>query len=145
MTKLGHLTLADLTVQDLLIPADKVAHVQVGNPAEHALLVLVQSGYASVPVLDMYYKYQGTIGKTKILQNVMGMERFEMEKLSEIKVESVMDVDTPKVTKDMDFLTCLKLVINHPFACVVDEQGYFEGILTRRAILKQVNKSMYID
>ncbi|UOQ85429.1 cyclic-di-AMP-binding protein CbpB [Gracilibacillus salinarum] len=136
-------TLTDLTVGDLMIPAEKVAHVQEGNPIEHALLVLVESGYSSVPVLDLEYKFKGTIAKTPILKSVMGMERFEMERLAEIKVEAVMQKDQPTLTEDTDFLTCLKVVINHAFACVTDEQGYFLGILTRRAILKEVNKSMY--
>lgn len=34
----------------------------------------------------------------------------------------------------------LELLIDHPFVCVVDEDGIFEGILTRRAILKKVNR-----
>ncbi|PWU69015.1 cyclic-di-AMP-binding protein CbpB [Gracilibacillus dipsosauri] len=136
--------LEDLTVRDFMIPAEKVAHVQIGNPIEHALLVLVESGYSSVPVLDIDYKYRGTIGKTPILKSVMGIERFEMEILSEKKVEDVMRKDQPTITKDTDFLTCLKVVIDHAFACVVDEGGYFVGIITRRAILKEVNKSMYL-
>ncbi|WP_163536660.1 cyclic-di-AMP-binding protein CbpB [Gracilibacillus sp. YIM 98692] len=136
-------TLTDLNVMELMIPAEKVAHVQVGNPIEHALLVLVESGYSSVPVLDMHYKYQGTIGKTQILKSVMGIERIEVEQLSEIKVEDVMHQDHPTLKLDTDFLTCLKVVINHAFACVVDEDGSFVGILTRRAILKEVNKSIY--
>ena len=33
--------LKDLTVEDLMIPSEKVAHVQLNNPLEHALLVLL--------------------------------------------------------------------------------------------------------
>ncbi len=47
--------LKDLTVQDLMIPSEKVAHVQLNNPLEHALLVLVKSGYYAVPVLDFFF------------------------------------------------------------------------------------------
>ncbi|GAE91820.1 CBS domain protein [Gracilibacillus boraciitolerans JCM 21714] len=137
--------LTDLTVADLMIPAEKVAHVQEGNLIEHALLVLVESGYSSVPVLDLDFKLRGTIAKTPILKSIMGMERFEMEKLAETKVEEVMKKDQPTLLKDTNFLTSLKIVIDHAFACVVDEQGYFLGILTRRAILKEVNKSMYVS
>ncbi|MFC4387252.1 cyclic-di-AMP-binding protein CbpB [Gracilibacillus marinus] len=137
--------LEELKVSDIMIPAEKVAHVQLGNPLEHALLVLVESGYSSVPVLDLDFKYQGTIAKTPILKNVMGMERYEMEKLSERKVEDVMNKEQPSVTSDTDFLTAIKVVIDNAFVCVVDEQNYFVGILTRRAILKEVNKSIYMN
>ncbi|RCW71840.1 cyclic-di-AMP-binding protein CbpB [Saliterribacillus persicus] len=140
-----NMDIKNIKVSELMIPAEKVAHVQLGNPIEHALLVLVQSGYSSVPVLDPSYRFCGTIGKTAILKSVLGIERFEMELLSQRKVEEVMRTDIPSLHKDTDFLTCMKTVINFAFACVVDENGSFEGILTRRAILKQVNKHMYLD
>jgi CBS domain-containing protein len=41
------------------------------------------------------------------------------------------------------FQRALDLVINHAFLCVVDEEGTFAGILTRRVILKQLKKYIY--
>lgn len=83
MSSIKKQQLSEWTVKDLMIPAEKVAHVQLGNPVEHALLVLVESGYSSVPVLDREFRYLGTIGKTPILKSVIGIERFEMEKRKE--------------------------------------------------------------
>ncbi|WP_226034561.1 cyclic-di-AMP-binding protein CbpB [Aquibacillus saliphilus] len=137
--------ITEILAEELMISSEKVAHVQVGNPLEHALLVLVKSGYSAVPVLDSTYKFKGIIGKTIILNSVLGLERFEMEKLSDIKVSEVMNQEIPCLNKNDDFLTCLKTVINYPFVCVVDEEGYFDGILTRRAILKQLNKYLHVN
>ncbi|WP_204500458.1 cyclic-di-AMP-binding protein CbpB [Aquibacillus albus] len=137
--------LIDITAETMMIPSEKVAHVQVGNPLEHALLVLVKSGYSAVPVLDVSYKYKGTIGKTIILNSVLGLERFEMERLSNTKVHEVMNTQTPCLKKSDDILTCLKTVIDYPFVCVVDEEGYFDGILTRRTILKQLNNYFHLN
>jgi len=130
-------------VSELMIPGEKVAHVQLNNPLEHALLVLVKSGYSAVPVLDTSYKLAGLISKSMILNHVMGLERFEMERLSEIKVHEIMDVELPNLSKEDTFMKGLKLVIDHPFVCIQDDEGYFEGILTRRAILKRVNRAFY--
>lgn len=135
--------LTDIFVSDLMIPAEKVAHVQMNNPLEHALLVLVKSGYSAVPVLDSSSKLVGTIGKTVILNEILGLERFEVEKLSEMKVQDVMRKDIPLLTKNHSFTEGLKRVINIPFVCVVDDAGYFDGILTRRAILKELRKYIY--
>src|SRR5690625_4724893 len=135
--------LKDITVKDLMIPAEKVAHVQLNNPLEHALLVLVKSGYFAVPVLDSSYKLSGSISKTVILDQILGLERYEVEKLSELKVEEVMEDDLKSIQKNADFISGLKAVIDDPFVCVIDEDGYFDGILTRRAILKEVNKHYY--
>lgn len=133
----------EITVGDMMIPGEKVAHVQLNNPLEHALLVLVKSGYSAVPVLDMSFKLTGMIGKTVILNHVLGLERFEMERLSDIQVQEVMDTDIPSLTKEVKFMDALKAVIDYPFVCVADKDGVFDGILTRRAILKRINRDFY--
>ncbi|MFS0751999.1 cyclic-di-AMP-binding protein CbpB [Oceanobacillus sp. 1P07AA] len=145
MSTIQETQLSDLFISDYFVPSEKVAHVQLNNPLEHALLVLVKSGYAAVPVLDSSYKFVGIIGKTVILNETLGLEKFEMERLAEMKVEEVMNTDVPTLTRDHTILDGLNAVINHAFICIVDSEGYFDGILTRRAILKQVKKNIYIN
>ncbi|SDJ75695.1 cyclic-di-AMP-binding protein CbpB [Sediminibacillus albus] len=145
MNSVENKEMMEMYVEELMINSEKVAHVQMGNPLEHALLVLVKSGYSAVPVLDASYKLQGTIGKTRILNEILGLERFEMERLADIKVSEVMNKDIPCLHRKDSFLTGLKAVIDFPFVCVADDQGYFDGILTRRAILKQLNKSLHAN
>lgn len=135
--------LKDVTVQDLMISSEKVAHVQLNNPLEHALLVLVKSGYFAVPVLDASNKLAGSISKTVILDQILGIDRYEVEKLSNLKVHEVMKDDLVSIQKSAYFIDGLKAVIDAPFVCVVDEEGYFEGILTRRAILKLLKREYY--
>ncbi|WP_077325883.1 cyclic-di-AMP-binding protein CbpB [Virgibacillus siamensis] len=143
MSTLKDKPVTDILVEDLMISSEKVAHVQLNNPLEHALLVLVKSGYSAVPVLDGSYKLVGTIGKTLILNEILGLERFEAEKLADMRVHEVMNSDIPSLTKEDSILTGLKEVINYPFVCVSDQDGYFDGILTRRAILKQMKRYIY--
>ncbi|WP_188454554.1 cyclic-di-AMP-binding protein CbpB [Virgibacillus oceani] len=145
MSTLQDKRLTEIVIGDLMIASEKVAHVQVNNPLEHALLVLVKSGYSSVPVLDSSYKLVGTIGKTKILNEILGLERFEVEKLAEMKVHEVMITDIPSLSRNNTFMDGLKAVINHPFVCVADEDGYFDGIVTRRAILKHIKRDYYTN
>ncbi|MNC97623.1 CBS domain-containing protein YkuL [compost metagenome] len=66
-----------------------------------------------------------------------------MEKLSELKVHEVMKDDLPSINKSATFIDGLKSVIDATFVCVVDEEGYFDGILTRRAILKALKRDYY--
>lgn len=133
----------DIYVKELMIEAEKVAHVQLNNPLDHALLVLVKSGYFAVPVLDETFKLVGSISKTVILDQILGLERFEVERLSELKVHEVMDDKNISISQDAAFIDGLKAVIDAPFVCVTDENAYFVGILTRRAILKLLKREYY--
>lgn len=127
-------------IEDLIIGADKVAHVQIDNPLEHALLVLTKSGYSSVPVLDRTYRLMGLISTAMIMETVLGIESFEMERLGQLKVADVMKEDIAKLRVNHEFIRALGLTINYPFVCIEDEDGIFKGILTRRSIIKLFTK-----
>lgn len=126
-------------IKDLMISSERVAHVQIGNNLEHALLVLTKSGYTAIPVLDPHYKLHGLISTPIIMDAILGLERIEYEKLEKKRVEEVMNTDIPHLKINANIDAYLELLIDYPFLCVEDENGYFEGILTRRAVLKQLN------
>lgn len=132
----------ETTIKDFLIPSDKVAHVQIGNSLEHALLVLTKTGYTAVPVLDSTYKLHGLISTTYIMDAILGIERIEFERLEKMKVEQVMNRDIPRLQGHDRIMKGLELVINHPFVCVENEVGVFEGIFTRRELLKQLSRHL---
>lgn len=143
MISLNTKALLDTPISDLIIPSEKVAHVQVGNSAEHALLVLTKTGYSSVPVLDIKYRLHGLLSSKMITESILGLEKIEYEKLGSIKVDDVMDKEVVSLKITDRFQKALDLVINHAFLCVVDEVGTFVGILTRRVILKHLKKYIY--
>lgn len=126
------------SIAPYVISAERVAHVQIANNLEHSLLVLTKSGYTAIPVLDPHFKLYGLISSPLILDAILGLERIEFEKLEELKVSDVMNVDIPRLRMDESLQRGLELLVDHPFVCVEDEEGIFEGILTRRAILKSM-------
>lgn len=134
--------LLDYSVKDMMIPSERVAHVQVTNNLEHTLLVLTKSGYTAIPVLDPMYKLHGLISTPVILESILGLQRIEFEELENKKVSEIMTITIPRLHIEDKIKKGLELLIDHPFVCVVDEDGIFEGILTRRAILKKVNRDL---
>jgi len=133
--------LLQVYIKDLMIPSERVAHVQIGNSLEHALLVLTRSGYTSIPVLDPQYRLHGLISTPIIMDSIMGLERIEFELLEHKRVEEVMNKDIPRIRIESTLQTSLKYLVDHPFLCLEDDKGYFEGILTRRAVLKRLESA----
>ncbi|MFC5732757.1 cyclic-di-AMP-binding protein CbpB [Cytobacillus gottheilii] len=131
-----------INIKDLMIPSERVAHVQIGNNVEHALLVLTKSGYSAIPVLDPHYKLHGLISTPLIMESILGLQRIEFEKLEEKRVEEVMNQHIPRLNSDASFHQSLALLVDHPFICIENDEQIFEGILTRRAILDQWNKQL---
>lgn len=133
----------DTRIEEFVISSEKVAHVQIGNSAEHALLVLTKTGYAAIPVLDSKYRFQGLINAQMITDSILGMNHIEYERLPEIRVQEIMNKEIPVIHIEERFQKALDLVINQNFLCVVDDEGMFRGILTRRVILKHLKKLIY--
>ena len=115
-----------MNIRNLMIASERVAHVQVGNSLEHALLVLTKSGYTAIPVLDPHYRLHGLISTPIIMESILGLERIEYEKLEQKKVEEVMNKKIPHLKINASILDSIKLLVDHPF----------EGILTRRAVMQ---------
>ena len=145
MLSINNRELLDMPIKDFIICSEKVAHVQSGNNAEHALLVLTRTGYSSIPVLDVKYRLQGLLSIKMITEAILGLERIEYDRLANIKVDDVMEKEVVYLKITDTFKRALDLVINHAFLCVVDEEGTFVGIMTRRVILKQLKKYIYLN
>ncbi|MGD6833118.1 cyclic-di-AMP-binding protein CbpB [Sutcliffiella halmapala] len=126
------------TLPELIIPAERVAHVQVRNNLEHALLVLTKTGYTAVPVLDPKYQLHGLISTTQIMDSILGLERIEFERLEEMVVEDVMNKIIPRLNVNDSVENGLELLVDHPFVCIENDEHVFEGILTRRSILERL-------
>lgn len=145
MISLNTNDLLQMPIKDFVISSEKVAHVQLMNSAEHALLVLTKTGYSSIPVLDAKYRLHGLLSMKMITESILGLERIEYDKLEDIKVNDIMDRNVVYLNIEDTFQRALDLVINHAFLCVVDDEGMFVGILTRRVILKQLKKYIYMN
>lgn len=143
MINVSHLNLSTTSVSELMVDSEKVIHVQLKNPLEHALLVLTKTGYNAVPVLDLQSKFCGIISKSKIVEEMFGVESIEVSRLNELKVEDIMDAKIPTLKKDDTLEKALHILIDYNFACVVDDDMKLEGILTRREILKQLRNHFY--
>ncbi|GGA17641.1 MULTISPECIES: cyclic-di-AMP-binding protein CbpB [Psychrobacillus] len=132
-----------IPIEEYIISAEKVAHVQLGNNAEHALLVLTKTGYSSIPVLDVKYRLHGLISSQQITDEILGLEHIEYERLPELKVDDIMKTDVAVIHIKEKFQKGLDLLVNNPYICVIDDERTFLGILTRRVILKQMKKYLY--
>lgn len=125
-------------IDSLVTPGKNVACVYTYNTLEHALLVLIKSGYSAVPVLGPHESVYGTVSKTNILESILEVNTMNIDKLSELTVEQVADTSAPLIKPTAGFQRAIDLLINRSFLCVVDETDRFYGLLTRRTVLIEV-------
>ena len=131
------------SINNLVIKAEKVAFVHKDNSLEHALLVLTQSGYTAIPVLDYTGKIFGLISAPIIMKAIVETEKINFSRLETMKVEQIINKEFKYCHENSPFIKVFPLLIDTPFLCVVNENHEFRGILTRREVLKEFKK-MYI-
>ena len=125
--------------ENFIVPAENVATVLYNHPLEHALLVLSKVGYAKIPVLDSEDRLVGLISLANIVNKMMGLTGFEYQLLEGLTVADVMEVNVLKVKQTEELEDILHLLVDASFLPVVNEDNVFEGIMTRKEILKSVN------
>lgn len=122
-----------------VIPAAVVANVTATNTLEHAFMVLSKVGYSRIPVLDPDDHLQGMISLAAITDKLLHVPGAAVEQLSHYTVADAMLPVNHWVDDPAKLETILSYMVNEPFIPLVNQDNIFQGIITRREILKRVN------
>ncbi|ACV28817.1 CBS domain-containing protein ykuL [Anaerococcus prevotii] len=123
--------------ENLMIPASDVATCNEEDTLLHAVLVLSNSGYQIIPVIDSENHVRGLISISDIVTSFDNLSLFDEEKLNAIKVKEVMNQVVPILFDNYDLEDVLRLLVNNNFVCITHKNGYFLGIIPRKVALER--------
>ena len=109
-----------------LIPKSEVAYIFEDETLRQTLEKMEHRKYSCIPILTMDGKYLGTISEGDLL---WGMRRADIHDIKETEGVPIME-------------DLLDRAINQNFVPVVDDQGAFIGIITRKSIIKYCYNEM---
>ena len=126
-----------------LTPKSEVAYIFENETLRQTLEKMEHRKFSCIPLLSPDGKYTGTISEGDLL---WGMQRLEISDLKD--AESVPIMAIPRranykpvhINSDMEDL--VDRAINQNYVPVVDDQGLFIGIITRKAIIKYCYSEM---
>ena len=126
-----------------LTPKSEVAYIFENETLRQTLEKMEHRKFSCIPLLSPDGKYTGTISEGDLL---WGMQRLEISDLKD--AESVPIMAIPRranykpvhINSDMEDL--VDRAINQNYVPVVDDQGFFIGIITRKAIIKYCYSEM---
>lgn len=125
--------------EHFMISAEKVANVFENNPLNHAFLVLTKVRYSKIPVLDNEQHFKGLISLSMITNSMLEMSGIDSNNLNSHTVMDVMEKDIVTVNNTESVEDLLHLLVDQPFLVVTDHDNVFQGIITRREIMKAIN------
>ena len=124
-----------------LIPKSDVACISLHATMRQALEKMEHHHYTAVPLLDQNGRYVGTLTEGDLLwaikeRNVYGLQDLEKIPLSE--VERHFQHEAVSIYENIEAL--LRLALDQNFVPVVDDEGTFIGIVTRKAVIEYFAK-----
>lgn len=125
-----------------LTPADNLAVLINTHNADHAILLLSQMTYSRIPVVTDKKQFVGTISLTDILSYQM-QHNLSDEEFRSTDIMHMAKRRTATVGLDFTVTEILHNLVDESFLPVVDEGNIFQGIITRKSILKAINALMH--
>ena len=128
--------------ETFLTPAENLAVLIDTHNADHAILLLSQMTYTRVPVVTDEKEFVGTIGLRDILAYQME-QGLSQEVMADTDIVHMTKKDVAVVSPDYTLTDVLHKLVDESLLPVVDKDGIFQGIITRKSILKAVNALLH--
>ena len=126
-----------------LTPKSDVAYIFESETLRQTLEKMEHSKFSCIPLLSLDGKYKVSISEGDLL---WGMKTLNVPGLKEAESISIMAIPRRATYKavhaDSDMEDLLDKAINQNYVPVVDDQGYFIGIITRKEIIKYCYKEL---
>lgn len=127
----------------IVIPANNISMVFGENNLTHALLILKESNYTQVPVLNYERKFLGLISIHHIYRE-LGDKFFEgYESLYNYKIKDFINNHYACLRENFELEEVLNLLVDYTFINIVDENNIYRGMITRSSILKKTNSLLH--
>ena len=129
-----------------LTPKALCAHLYDDYTVRQALEKMESAGYAALPILNRCGEYVGTLTEGDLLWAMRNMCDLDMK---QAEAKKIMDISRRKDNVPVRVTTSMQELVERAsyqnFVPVVDDKNAFIGIVTRRAIIKYCQQSLFTE
>ena len=129
-----------------LTPRAMCAFLHDDYTVRQALEKMESAGYAALPILNRQGEYKGTLTEGDLLWAIKNMCNMDMKQAEATKI---MDISRRKDNVPVTVTTSMQELVDRAsyqnFVPVVDDKNAFIGIVTRRAIIKYCQQSLFAE
>ena len=120
-----------------ITPKSDVAYIYSDDTIRQVMEKMEHHRYSCVPIIDSDGTYRGTITEGDVL---WGLKNLRLENIKETEKVSIRSLkrrnDYKPVYVETDMEELINRAMNQNFVPVVDDQGKFIGIITRKDIIQ---------
>ncbi|MEG0034452.1 MAG: CBS domain-containing protein [Bacilli bacterium] len=124
-----------------LTPKSQVAFLISNYTIRQALEKMKFHRYTSVPVIDKFGKYVGTITEGDLLWYMVDNKKFKTEDLESVRLSDIPRTrDNFAVNANTKLESLVDAAVSQNFIPIVDDQNNFIGIVTRKSVISYLTK-----
>lgn len=133
-----------MNIAFFLTPKNEVVYESIESNMRQVMEKMENNGYTSIPLLDKYGKYVGTITEGDLLWKLKNTPDLNFKNTQSVKVMDIERRVTHKsVSISEDIESIINLSINQNYVPVVDDEGIFIGIIKRSDIINYCAKQCF--
>lgn len=126
-----------------LTPKSEVAYIFEDDTLRQTIEKMEHRKFSCIPLLSVDGRYTGTISEGDLLWGLKRMNIIDVKDMEDISIMAIPRRATYKpVHADADMEDLLDRAINQNYVPVIDDQGFFIGIITRKEIIKYCYKEL---
>ena len=131
-----------MNIAYFLLPKSRVAYLYDDYTFRQGLEKMRHHGYTAIPVITRDGRYAGTVSEGDFLWQLLNEVPEErkvcsMKDLEQLRIRDILQKDTyPPVRITVSMEEMLNSAMNQNFIPVVDDLGNFNGIVTRKDIIR---------
>lgn len=126
-----------------LTPKSEVAYIFEDETLRQTVEKMEHRKFSCIPILSLDGRYTGTISEGDLLWGMKRMNITDMKQAENVPIMAIPRRATYKpVHANSKMEDLLDRAINQNYVPVVDDQGFFIGIITRKEIIKYCYKEM---
>ena len=124
-----------------LVPKSEVMYLYDDYSLRQAMEKMEYHKYSAVPIINRAGNYVGSLSEGDILWDLKGRELKELKETEEILVRQVKRCrDNEPVNVNCNIEDLVMTSMNQNFVPVIDDNGIFIGIVTRKSIIEYCYK-----
>ena len=125
-----------------ITPKSQTTYLTSDFSIRQALEKIKYHRYTSVPIIDKFGKYVGTITEGDLLWFIIENNILDIKKLEEIKLSEVKrNRDNFAVNVSSKVSDLFSIITNQNFVPIVDDSNVFIGIITRKSVIKYLKEN----
>ena len=125
-----------------ITPKSQTTYLTSDFSIRQALEKIKYHRYTSVPIIDKFGKYVGTITEGDLLWFIIENNILDIKKLEEIKLSDVKrNRDNFAVNVSSKVSDLFSIITNQNFVPIVDDSNVFIGIITRKSVIKYLQEN----